>query len=113
MVTGSVLNGNCAYSTESITDTFSTESGLLVLRIQGLPDYQCPGKLDSATCKWTAACTAKVTDATSASNNEATLQYSYTFSEHGLTGTYSTSIPPSKSVPAGCSGAEKVTGTRL
>lgn len=111
-VNGAVESGDCQTSADPVTDTFVANSdGSVTLLIQGLPDFHCTGKVDSA-CKWTAACTSLVTDATSSSQNEATLQYSYSFSASGLTGIVSESFPPAKSLPNGCRGTVKVSGTR-
>lgn len=109
-VTGTVESGNCAGPSEPVTDTFTTlPDGRVKLEIQGLPDLVPIGTVNG--CTWTAANSFTITDATTAEKT-GTVQYSYTFTRSGLSGIVSQSIPPAASLPAGCRGTTKVTGTR-
>jgi hypothetical protein len=109
-VTGVRESGNCDVPSEPVTDTFTTLSDVRVsLEIQGLPDLSPIGTMNG--CTWTASGAFTVTDATGP-DKRGTLQYSYTFNQTGLSGIVSMSLPPAKSLPNGCKGTTKVSGTR-
>jgi hypothetical protein len=52
-----------------------------------------------------------VTDALNP-NDRGTIQYSWTFTGSGFAGFSAITVPPTKSLPDGCSATAKVTGTR-
>jgi hypothetical protein len=109
-VTGVRESGNCAESSDPITDTFTTLSnGSVKLEIQSLPDLVPIGTMSG--CKWTAAGSVTILDA-SGPEKKGTLQYSYTFNRTGFAGIVSVYVPPATSLPAGCTGTTKATGTR-
>jgi hypothetical protein len=109
VATATPESGNCPVSTDPVTDTFEVKGDSATLIVQGLGPV-CTGKVQS--CTWTASCPIVVTDATDPANKTGTVQYSWTFTKDGFSGTSALSLPPAKSLPSGCKGIARVTGSR-
>lgn len=107
--TGTLESGDCPVPTDPVTDTFEVKGDEATLTIQGVQGG-CTGKI--AGCKWTASCQTRVLDALDPNDDQGTVQYSWTFSKTGFTGTSAISVPPAVSLPKGCRAIARVTGTR-
>ena len=110
LTTGTVQSGDCPGTSMPVADTFTVEGGMANLVFAGLngTGFTCP--LDG--CSWSCTGLIKETDATDPTNDEIQVEYAYTFTPTGLTGTLTETAAPAASLPTGCTGVIAVTGTR-
>lgn len=107
--TGALESGDCPLPTDAVADTFTVNGDEATLTVQGVAG-SVTGKVSA--CKWTASAEIKVLDALDPKNATGTTQYSWTFTKTGFSGTSAVSVPPAKSLPNGCRGIAKITGTK-
>jgi hypothetical protein len=113
--TASNVTGTCAVSTDPVTDTITARTETppdFNLEIQGFTGACSLTRVAGEACKVQGKCDITVTDAIDPANATGTVQYSWTFTNTGFSGTSAVTIPPGKSLPNGCSGRASVTGTR-
>lgn len=79
------------------------------LQIAGV-EGRCPLTKLSA-CKLQGKCDLAVPSPLDPANAIGSIQYTWTFSRSGLSGFSALSLPPTKTLPEGCSATEKSTGT--
>lgn len=104
-------SGTCADTGGAASTITITQAGRdYDIEIQGFQGG-CVGTT-TAACKLQMACDVLILDALSAANNVGTLQAAWAFDAKGFSGINSISVPPAKSLPAGCFGTFKATGTR-
>lgn len=115
---GSNAQGTCPSGAAGpVTDTITARppgatGPDFLLEITGLQGGCALNYVAGEACKVQGKCDLQITDALDPNNATGTVQYSWTFTNSGFTGTSTETIPPAKSLPKGCSTQETVTGTR-
>jgi hypothetical protein len=110
LATGTVMSGNCPGTTTPVPDTFTVVGSMVNLMFGGMTGAGCTGQLDG--CTWTCSAVLMESDAIDATMDELQVQYDYTFTNQGLSGTLTETADPAESLPSGCSGVIAVTATR-
>lgn len=109
-IKGEPISGDCGPGAEATYTVSAQGAGYLV----EVPGLQGGCSLESAgTCKVQGKCDVVGTDALDPNNNVAGVSFAWTFTKSGFTGTNTLSLPPAKSLPAGCTGQYAITGSRL
>ena len=80
------------------------------LMFGGMTGSGCTGPLEG--CEWTCSAVLMESDAINPTMDELSVEYDYTFTADGLSGTLTETADPAASLPSGCSGVIAVTGTR-
>ncbi len=110
LATGTTQSGNCPGTTMPVADTFTVSGTSATLVFAGLTGPGCTGPIDG--CSWTCSTTLMETDALDPANAQLAVQYAYTFTQTGLSGTLAETADATSSLPQGCMGVIEVTGTR-
>lgn len=99
--------GNCPpESTAGVADTFTVSDGQATLIFQGNIGQGCTGPIDG--CTWT--CSGLLAE--QGVTGDGTLQYSYAFTDTGLSGILAVTLPPQTGLPTGCNSIVQVSGTK-
>jgi hypothetical protein len=109
-IQGELVSGNCGPGSAA-TYTISADGPGFLVEVPGLQGG-CPLE-QIGTCKVQGKCDITGADALDPSNAVGGVSFAWTFRKEGFEGTNTLSLPPAKSLPEGCSGQYKITGSRL
>lgn len=110
-VTLTAESGDCAEGSSEATYTITANGSAYAVQLPGLQGA-CP--LEAiGSCKAQGHCEVHGTDALDPNNSVGTVQFAWTFTSGGFTGSNTVALPAAKSLPNGCNGRASLNATRL